>query len=108
MELEIKVKMPAVSVYRTIVLPRCLYIVNVDTFKIFDDWVYYTENGLEVSYMKIDARSAMNLWILVGRLEVPTCQNALIVAPGTLRKGSGMVHSGIFFWSLWTEEPDRW
>lgn len=98
MELAIRIKLPANSIYRTISLPTGLDIVDADTFKLFVDWVYYTTNGPAASNMKIDARSAAKLWILAGRLGVPACQNALIVALEHLRKKSGITQTAMLRW----------
>jgi len=94
-EVKIKVNMPTTTAYHSFRLPNTLGDVKHVEFAAFIDWLYL---GYEKLEQMDDQRVLIRLWVLAGRLGIPSCQNDCISAIEHNRKRSRTISTSMIGW----------
>jgi hypothetical protein len=98
LEVQIKVNMPTARANNGFRLPSALGDVNHVEFAAFIEWLYLGPDKLEKMEDPIAAQLLIRLWVLAGRLGVPSCQNDCIAAIENIRKRSRTISTSMIGW----------
>ena len=99
--LNIKVNLPTPTVYHDFNLPKDLGEVKRAVFASFIVWLYRAFPGEEFPPPDVTMETAtlIKLWVLAGRLGVPSCQNDCIVAIERRRQKTNVIETAMIRWA---------
>ncbi len=97
-KLDIKVKFPSVGAQHDFRLGHTIGEFGHSVFATFIDWLYLGPGKFEPKDVIEANKLLIQLWVLAGRLGVPSCQNDCIVALEENRKQSRTVATSMLGW----------
>ena len=96
--LNIKVNIPVVKSPQGFRLPEALGHVKHDVFATFMDWLYLGRGKFEPKDVTVANQLLIQLWVLAGRLGIPSCQNDCIAAIEQNRKRNRTISTSMLGW----------
>jgi hypothetical protein len=96
--LDIKVKFPTVGAQYDFRLDKAIGEFGHNVFATFIDWLYLGPGKFEPKDVTEANKLLIQLWVLAGRLGIPSCQNDCIVALEENRKRSRTVATSMLEW----------
>jgi hypothetical protein len=97
-ELDIKVKLPNVKTRQGFRLPEVLGDVKHAVFATFLKWLYLGRGKFEPKDEIMADQTLIGLWVLAGRLGIPSCQNDCIAAIEDNRKRHRTIATSMLGW----------
>lgn len=97
-KLDIKVKIPSAGAQHDFRLDNAIGAFGHSVFATFIDWLYLGPGKFEPNDIMEANKLLIQLWVLAGRLGVPSCQNDCIIALEENRKRSRTVATSMLEW----------